>query len=250
MKDHDIDKITLAAYLAGDLEAEEAKRLKEHLPTCTECESYLMSLKREQKAFLEKFPFVSSTYETAPKKIIQFPVYYRYLALAALFLLMVTGPLIYFNTYRQSEYHLKGKTGTRILVKNLAGTIEERDVHQYYPQEQIQFLYSCSERTYFMLLSIDEKGNITTYFPQQGDSSSVLSPGVDLPLNNSIMLDDYIGEELFMAFFADHQFSAMSMRNWMTRVFTKSKSLSAVQRMTRKGVEIHPFLITKLELKQ
>jgi hypothetical protein len=136
------------------------------------------------------------------------------------------------------------------VVKGIDGTIEERASHRYYPGEHIQFIYSCSKRNRFMLFSLDEQGAFSTYLPAAGDSAITLPRGADLPLPNSILLDEYIGRELFIAVFSERPLAVPTVKSIILKQYAKAGSLDAVNPASMKEFNAHTFLITKAEREQ
>ncbi len=175
---------------------------------------------------------------------------YRFLALAATLVLVVGGPLLY-TALKQESYHgIKGGAGIKIAVQNLAGDIEKRIDNTYYPGESIQFLYSCSDKNYLILLGIDENGKVSIYFPDAHDSSIALQKGADIPLPQSIRLDEYIGKELFIAFFSDKRLHVPDIRDQVLTAFNDARSLEKLSVKKNDAFEVSAIPIIKIKPRQ
>ena len=249
MNGHPFDKFQIASYVAGDLSSDESKRLEKHLLECPDCQAYYESLTHEKEAFLSNHPFESIKI-SEPKKYLSFPNMRRYYALAATIVLLLVGSSVYYSLQRQNRDRIKGETGIGIVVQDLNGNIEKRDSHIYHPNERIQILYSCAGKNNFILVGIDDKGTLSIYFPQEGDSSIGLQKGADIPMPNSILLDDYIGRELFLAFFSDEKLYVPNVKKHILKEFNRVNSLHKLMQIRFRTADIHAVLIEKQSSEQ
>ncbi len=244
MKTHIIEKLSLEAYCTGTLPELEKRELEKHLKECSACRDYLRQLTQEKNAFLAKYPFESLSLPQK-KKLVPFPLKSHIYALAASFILMLTGGWFYYSMQDQNVMRIKGGTNIRMVVKGLDGTIEERSIPTYYPNEQIQFIYSCGTTNKFMLFSIDEQGSLSTYLPAVGDSSVTIQNGAELPLPNSILLDDYIGNELFVAIFSERSLHVSVIKNHILEKYKNKGNIKDISLENTRDFTVHSFLLTK-----
>lgn len=249
MNGHPIDKFQIASYVAGDLTPDESKGLQKHLQECPNCQAYYESLTHEKEAFLSNYPFESLKL-SEPKNHLPFPNLKRYYALAAAIVLLLAGSSIYYSLQKQNMDRIKGESGIDIVVQDLNGTINKRDSHIYHPNEHIQILYSCTGKNDFILFGIDNKGTVSLYFPQEGDSSIGLQKGADIPLPNSILLDEYIGKELFLAFFSDKKLYVPHVKEHIINEFSRAKSLHKLAQIRLRTADVHALLIEKQSIEQ
>ena len=68
--------------------------------------------------------------------------------------------------------------------------------------DQIQFTYRAPGLDSLVLLSVDGEGNVTVFQPEQGADPLPIIPGEKHVLDGSIILDDALGPEIFVAVFA------------------------------------------------
>ncbi len=244
MNTHEIHKLSIEAYCTDTLPEKEKIELENHLRECSECQDYLRQLTQQKNAFLEKYPFESLPLPQT-KKIISFPSKRHIYALAASFIIMITGSWLFYSSRSQNTMRIKGGTDIRMVVKSLDGAIEERTTATCYPNERIQFIYSCGAQNNFMLFSIDEQGSLSTYLPAAGDSSVTLQKGAEMPLPNSILLDDYIGNELFIAIFSERSLQVPALKNYILKKYTTEGNIEDISLQNTKDFTVHSFLLTK-----
>ncbi|MBN2188016.1 MAG: hypothetical protein JW699_01075 [Chitinispirillaceae bacterium] len=228
--EHPFDRTDLLQYATGSCDAAKRRAFAEHLASCPACSARVGAIEAEKKAFLSAHPFETTVTlpERMPvKRTVPFfrqPLY----AIAASLVIFIGAGFLYTAGSRHGENRIKGETGLKVYVQNRAGTIEKREPRVFFAGEKIQFLYSCGADNRFILLSIDTAGVITTYYPAAGDSSSLLEQGRDIPLPNSIVLDEYTGRELFIGLFSKKALSAAAVREHIARAFAASRDLDSL----------------------
>jgi hypothetical protein len=206
--EHEFDKIELLSYFAGDITGEKRAAMERHIASCGQCRGYLASLESEKAAFLQAHPFDAAAAGLPARqkgRLLHFTRRQVY-ALAASLILVAGAGSLYLMGRPGPGYRIKGETTLKLFVKNLEGGVEKRGGREYFTGEKIQFLYSCGAKNNFSLVSMDTLGAVTVYYPQSGDSSLALERGQDVPLPNSIALDEYTGRELFMGIFSERPF--------------------------------------------
>jgi hypothetical protein len=245
MTDHEIDRFELLSYLAGDCDEETRKRVADHLHSCLVCNRKLEEAKREREAFLEAHPFESLTQRAQTRRrssALPFgPVY----ALAATLVLLVGAGLVVRLRERPSRFRIKGAADIAMFVKVGEQTIEKRLNHVYHPGEYVQITYSCAEADRLALLSIDEQGKVSIYYPSDGDSSVALQKGSNVPLPNSILLDDYIGKELFVAVFSKRPLYVPDVVERVRSRFRNRPDLEKLSIAAPEDGEVSTILIVK-----
>lgn len=228
--EHQFDKLELLSYAAGDCAPDKHSAIERHVATCEQCRAYLSSVDAEKAAFLSSHPFTGALVQgrrNVEKKILFFSHRQVY-ALAASLVLFLGASYMYLISRPEPGYRIKGETNLKIFVKNHEGDIEKRGRQEYFTDEKIQFLYSCGVKNNFALISMDTTGAVTTYFPQSQDSSLALERGQDIPLPNSIALDEYTGRELFMGIFSEKRFFVPHLVERLKASFERSHSIDSI----------------------
>jgi hypothetical protein len=230
--EHPFDKVDLLSYVTKSCGETKHHSIAAHLTSCASCRAYVENLERGKTAFLSALPFettIALPERPVVKPAVLFfgrPLY----ALAASLVLFVGAGFLYMAGTRHGENRIKGETGLKVFVQNRAGAIEKREPRVYYTGEKIQFLYSCGADNRFILLSLDTTGAVTTYYPSEkaGDSSCALESGRDIPLPNSIVLDEYTGRELFIGLFSKKAFPVAAIKRRIAKMFAAARDLDSL----------------------
>jgi hypothetical protein len=231
----DIDLIT---FVAGDCDPECAERISEHLHGCTECRRTVEHHAAEKSEFLNRHSF--EQYEQSIRngesaatrrktKLLQFPG--RYALAASLVLFIVGGYVIRRTTmdrFSEATYRIKGRAGITVWSMGPDGAPQIRENGIYYPGDRIQLTYSSEDTTHLTVLGVEAGGAVQTYFPSNGTMSVPVEPGSDIPLPNSIVLDDYIGSEMYVAVFSKESISTKMVEEDIRRVYEHDGSFGAV----------------------
>ncbi len=239
------DKITLTSYFNEDLDARLMEEIQKHLLQCESCAKVLLSLREEQKEFLKKMPFEQLP-ERVDKGNNRTSLWRTYYALAASLLLAIGGLYLFRMEQKPSFAQVKGGSSIALYKKGEEGIVEKQTHHVYTPGEQIQITYSSVSNKYLILLSIDETGKISSYYPQHADSSVLIETGADIPLPNSIVLDGYIGQELFIALFSSKPKYVPLLISKIKSKVVKQGSLEQIDIPHLNDEDVHTILITKV----
>jgi hypothetical protein len=229
MEMHDIDKIDLLTFVTGGSDEKNAARVQAHILGCDSCRSYVERFRSENDSFLGSHPIDETvpSFASAPTgRPVRFRMRSIYGIAASIVIAFTTGYLLRPQEPMPSS-RTKGAVGLTLYVKNAQGEIEKRKEQVYSAGERIQFLYSCDERNKFILLSIDASGAVTQYFPFQGDSSESLEPGQDIPLSHSILLDEYVGKELFIGVFSEKKLPAAAVKGQLRADFDRTRNIDS-----------------------
>ena len=73
----------------------------------------------------------------------------------------------------------------------------------YREGDALRFAVSSDAPRHFLLVGVEESGQVSAYHPFDGDRSTPLEPGVDVALPGSLVLDDSAGAEAFVGLFTD-----------------------------------------------
>ena len=242
---HPVDKLELASYLSGDCSTEQTTLIEKHISGCVSCRRYLQELKEERREFLAAHPFESLNLP-GQHNVRRFPVP-RIPALAASLVLLTIGGYVLHSLQPRQSHRIKGDTALSLYVRTAAGSVESRKNHAYHPGERIQITYSCGEFNRLILLSIDQEGRISTYYPVDADTSLVVEKGRDIPLPNSIELDSYLGKELYMAVFSKSALSLPDVVERTKEAYDRADSLSDIEMSLGGDIAVRTLMITKQE---
>lgn len=71
------------------------------------------------------------------------------------------------------------------------------------PGDRIQFTYTSGPLNHLIVLGVDGRGTLSRYYPERGADSLAVAPGSRVVLEDSLVLDDAPGPEVFVAVFSD-----------------------------------------------
>ena len=238
------DKLTLLSYVTGDLSVEKRSDLEAHLKRCSVCAGFIRRAEEERSSFLGEYPSIDVV-PMKNRKLFRFTPVRTAFALAATLVIAVGTASLLVNRSGDG-YRIKGDIALNLFAQDGSGAPVVREQQVFSPGERIQFTYSCGGERYFILASIDDSGRVSVFYPAEGDSSMLLEPGSDLPLPNSIVLDEYIGKELFIAVFSARPLQVAAVVGRVRKGFTEGKSLDRLTPSIANAT-IKSILLTKKE---
>lgn len=217
-----------------------------HLDSCRDCSAKLESLR---SASAEARPTVArliaaAVVEVETSKVSSWrPGLFRFLAFAgtAACLGMVglwsVGPVD--STLQKHQYESVRTKGTnvRLFVRRDGVVYPEREIARFRPGDELRFSTSNATATFFILVGIGQKsGSFTVYYPFQGEASMKLSPGIDVPLPGSLVLDESPETEIYLATFTNVALSASGVGEILRESHAKGvRSLTAYQELELPG---------------
>jgi hypothetical protein len=248
MKCKEYDTLMLMSYVCDDLDVCTAECIKNHLQQCATCRDVVMQLQNERETFLQLYPKPVVPHMPVRAKTVAFRTRTLVAMAASLILIASTGYVVV-NLNKGDGYRIKGTTQLDLYVQDENGASVKSDRRDFYPGDKIQFSYSSGANRYFMLLSIDTSSSVTFYYPSEGDSSMEIIPGQQCPLPNSIVLDDYIGPELYLAVFTAFPLHTAYVKEQILGSLSNIRELGLSQPEIR-NAEVRTVYITKKEHRQ
>jgi hypothetical protein len=252
-------KFTLERFFAGELDEQASGEVRTHLKTCDECSNYLRTLNSEKELHLLKHPYrqwAGSHVQVAKPSIWEaviewvrrpalFPVYGLALVLC------VAVPVLILHQ-DETAVSFKGDSGLSFIFKR-DGVINEGTTKDLYRAgDQIQIRYSCLRDHFAGLISIDNKGTVSTYQPQSaGGMLTVEVKGSnECTFPQSIILDNSAGAELIVLLIADKPMSVDDIRSWATGCFSETPVLAELEKKVHKKlsqnvIECRTLLLNK-----
>ena len=113
-------------------------------------------------------------------------------------------------------------------MKRDAQTREGRLYDTLLAGDQVQILYNSDKEQYVSLLSIDSRGVVSFYHPQQNSPvcSVPVGKGKGLFFPGSIELDAEPGFELVIAIFSESALETTFVQKWIKRCYKDQSDLS------------------------
>lgn len=213
-----LDLLSLSAL--AEVESEKAHA---HIGACDTCRARFSELEEDKQRFAQfVFP------RTLPKieeKLRPVPLWERMrqkwtLALPFAGLVAATAVLLVvvpFGTQQVEQPYYGIKGGARMDLVALRGDrqISVGNDTSLAPRDRIRFLVDPAGASYVIVASRDGQGNVTLYYPYEGQVSAQLRPGFQ-ELPGSIELDAVPGRERLFAVFSDVPLHAEDVRQTIT----------------------------------
>jgi len=247
METHPVTTLELMSYAVNNCGDADRDRIGRHAETCPACASRLKAILAERADFLARFPYAAVLGNRSGGEVVRRAPRTPLYALAAGLLVAVTAGWFAMQHFTETIARIKGDVSIAVYVKAADGKIEQRADNRYHPGEQIQIAYSTGEADRLILVSVDDSGRMTTYYPAIGDTSIAIEKGRGLPLPNSIVLDSYIGHELMVAVFSVSVLQLADVKERIAAAQRASGDLSALRLSAPDTWTVRTVLIIKTE---
>jgi hypothetical protein len=253
MGESEIRRLDLERYVAGELDGSEKSGLEAHLAECSACSGYLAQLRGDREEFLGEHPFGSLRWlAERPQREPWHARYTRIFALPVLrpvmiplCLLLFAGVILLpFIGARQGSMHkgdgisYKGAPMLSYLYKRGNAVHESSPGDRFEPGDAIQVFYPSKSDQFAALFSVDGRGTISFYQPDEKSTvcSIRTTSGTKLAWPKSIVLDETPGDELVVALLSAEPVATMQIEGWIGGL-TGGKDLRALE----KAIVAKPF---------
>jgi hypothetical protein len=229
MDDHELQKLAIERYVAGELDPEASGRVAAHCETCAACAGYLNKLCRAQDDFLTEHPYTQFKQRIAPAqsarhgffvKWLRRPVLAPVFGVAAALLVLLPIAVHRVGVVGPGEEILfkGGSAHLSFLLKRDGKTSPGNPRDTFFVDDEIQILYSAQGRLYVSLVSVDSRGDISMYDP---DTNAVTcgvaaQAGPNRPYPVSIRLDNSKGVEMVFALLSDRPLATDGVKRWIS----------------------------------
>jgi hypothetical protein len=211
---------TIDLLVLASLAQTECDQAKAHLAACPACKARLTELEADKQRFEQYvLPRTLAAVEaraSAPSFLERLGAGWKVLvpvtslAVAATVALTVTS-----RTQTEDEAYIGVKGGSALLeVVAQRGEQRQFAVKEgtlLRPKDKIRFVVNPGAARFVLIASRDGRGNVTIYYPFDGQKSAELRPGrQELP--GSIELDEVAGRERLLAVFSEAPLQAAEVR--------------------------------------
>lgn len=209
-----LDLLSLSA-----LAQTESDKAQSHLETCETCRQRWQELEDDRQRFQQfVFPRTFPNVEAKARPVSFWERVRRKwtLALPAVGLVVATVVLMVVVPGAETPY-IGIKGGTRLDVVALRGDrqMPVGNDTSLAPGDRIRFLVDPAGAPYVMVASLDGQGQVSLYYPYDGDRSAPVPAGTQ-ELPGSIELDSVGGKERIYALFSDVPLNAGDVRAALT----------------------------------
>ena len=225
-----VPELTLRRLAAGELDAEAERQIRGHLADCARCAKAFSRMEREAQAFFASVPL--EPFALAVKAKLRVQERRRWagpaaLALAAALALgLLASPL---QAVLNGPSHGNRSKGDLldVYVGGAGAPRIAQNGEALAPGERIRLGYHGAEGGYLLVLSLDESGEVTPLYPEQGRSLKA-EPG-----NQVHMLPESVeltgrGLERLVMLFSDQPLEVEAAREAARAEFSRARSLAAM----------------------
>lgn len=176
--------------------------LRTHVEGCADCSARLRAMSDARASFVGRRDpgsfarVIAERSRDAQKKT---PVLRRLAVALAAAAVMLLG--VRLAMPEPTAIRFKGQASLQVFVQRDGGAEEVTNGQALETGDQLAFVYTLAEAQNLLLLSIDESGAMTRYFPA-ASASALLSPAARAQLPVGIELDAHRGEERLFALFS------------------------------------------------
>jgi hypothetical protein len=177
--------------------------LRTHVDACAECTKRVQALEQARASFLRRRDpiqfarVVVARREAASRARPRLPGRWASLALAA----AAAVCFLWVRRDAPDAIRLKGGRSLQAFVQRDGRPVALEDGQPLKEGDRLAFTYSLSEARHLLLLSIDDTGAITRYYPVDADHGA-LAPAARAQLPLGVELDAHRGEERLVALFS------------------------------------------------
>jgi hypothetical protein len=115
----------------------------------------------------------------------------------------------------------------------------------YRQGDALRFVVSNPAPVFFMLVGIEQTGEVNVYHPYGGSHSIQLAPGVDQPLPGSLILDDSTEPEYYLGIFAPAPVSVDDVNSAVETAFASAAPIEQALRSMRLSGQHHLVVIRR-----
>lgn len=196
--------------------------LEAHVADCERCRARREAFDREAESYLSRHPrFLpperSRSQQRPSRSARRLQIFAGASALAAAAVLALVlraphdGPL-----GDESGTRIKGGSRVAFFVKRGGQVVMGGPGDRLQPGDQLRFTVTLERPQHLAILSRDTRGVASVYYPADA-VTKVLPAGADIALENSVELDDALGEERIFAVFCESAIAVEELRASLER---------------------------------
>lgn len=233
-----LEELIARSARSGRASTRQELQAESHVLSCDVCTTRRRSIETARAALLARVPaedFARATLARAAAeesttsagnarrvRVLRWSVTGVALAVAAACLLWIQRPV---RLAPDEVVRFKGGAALEVLVKHGERVRQMSDGDAVASGDQLGFVYTLSEPRHLLLLSIDDTGAISRFYPADA-SRRALPAGVRVQLQLAVELDAHRGEERLVALFADVPLDENAARRALSAAFQRAGSLA------------------------
>ena len=200
-----LDERTLDKLMMGLPPSAEAEA---HLATCAACREELEERRKaaahfESKVLPASLPKVRARVEAPHVRPLGRVVWLVPALAAAAMALLVLRPRGPSGEELAGDLRVKGGVTLQAFARRESSVFEVHEGQKLRPGDALRFVVWPGEHSHLAIASMDGRGQVSVYFPQQGGESQAIPPGQRFELPLAIELDQALGKERVFALLSD-----------------------------------------------
>jgi len=219
-QDH-VGELRLRRFRLGELPAEEAATVENHMHDCATCRGKLRAIEGEAAAFRAEISF--DEFAAGVSRAHRVPRPTRRRTLGALAVFAAAAAVVFFA--RGGEKHFTNSIKGEAVVGQLriAGPQGQRPLDpnasdSLHPSERVRIGYRTPEATHLIAVSIDEQGTITPLYPESGPAIHA-DPSPEIRFLPDSLEFTGTGKERIFLFLAPKPFDVDTIKQSVSQFF-------------------------------
>jgi hypothetical protein len=200
----------LDAWVAGDATPEQRLQIEPHLTACSHCQVRLAALEGNARIFAAEAPPLRLS-ERKLGRTRRSVAMGLATVLAAAAVVLIARPGRERDGVEVFGIRTKGKHGIGFFVKRGEAVRRGSPGQIVHPGDELLFTYSTLVPAHLAVLSRDEQGHVTVFYPV-GERTGMVAPAVDEPVPLATRLDGVLGTEAIFGVFCGDQVATAALR--------------------------------------
>jgi hypothetical protein len=216
----------------GELDESERPAIEAHLGTCTDCAAARVRLADERTAFAREAAVANLAADVLVRSEKKEDADWRglwrrfFIPLGAIAVAVVVMVV----TAERPGVRTKGEFSLSPYVlhpeSSTTGTLHLGE--PLHPGDRLQFRYNGARAGHLTIVSVDEAGNVSLYYPP-GPTAAPVAAGQDIPLSTSVELDATLGREVIIGVRCDAPIATDAVMNAARRAVEGVKGRAATE---------------------
>ena len=228
-----VGELRLRRFRAGEFTGPEHDQIARHTSECASCRSKLRLLQEEQRLFERDIPFerfaggverAARVPRVRPPRVWALSSAFALVAAAAV--MVMVWPFGKPVEVLRGRNHIKGGDSALMRIATAAGenqrSLQPAESTALRPGDRLRLGYTRTKPGYLSAVSLDDRGEVSTLYPEDGGSLSVAATQGTTYLPDSLELTGAGRERVFL-FLADHPLEARTVEQAVRRAHALAK---------------------------
>ncbi len=223
------NRLTLAAFTAGDLSQEEVDVVRSHLESCVECKEALAQLRHniddyrtrddEHRAALRARLVSEAAARTGANE--RTTGWWRWVAVAAAIAVAVVASWPDPTPPETPATVYKGTLGVDVVALHDGEQQRVTDGARLFEGDALRFVLTTGEPGFATVLSVDGSETVTGFYPEDGVADPMRLEAGRHELPGSVVLDDVLGKEHLVVAWSRARFDREPLHGTIRRMILR-----------------------------